>query len=35
LSLTCSIHSNCLPSSASAKAMCVIAMVGDAPCQCR
>ena len=33
-SVTCSIHSTALPSSASWMAMCVIAVVGDAPCQC-
>src|SRR5438309_1639910 len=33
-SLTLSIHSTTLPSSASAIAMCVMAVVGDAPCQC-
>jgi hypothetical protein len=31
-SLTLSIHSTTLPSSASAIAMCVMAVVGDAPC---
>jgi hypothetical protein len=34
-SVTCSIHSTALPSSISAIAMWVIAVVGDAPCQCR
>jgi hypothetical protein len=34
-SVTCSIHSTTLASSISAIAMCVIAVVGDAPCQCR
>jgi len=33
-SLTCSIQSTTLPSNASAIAMCVIAVVGAAPCQC-
>jgi len=33
-SLTCSIHSTIFPSSASWMARCVIAVVGDAPCQC-
>jgi len=33
-SLTCSSQSTTLPSSASAIAMCVIAVVGAAPCQC-
>src|SRR5205823_4320674 len=33
-SLTCSIQSTTLPSSASAIAMCVIAVVVAAPCQC-
>src|SRR5215472_7763978 len=33
-SLTCSNQSTTLPSSASAIAMCVIAVVGAAPCQC-
>src|SRR5206468_12150043 len=33
-SLTCSIHSTFLPSSCSCTAMCVNAVVGDAPCQC-
>src|SRR5262249_60952794 len=33
-SLTCSIQSTTLPSSASAMAICVIAVVGAAPCQC-
>src|SRR5215212_7713299 len=33
-SLTFSIHSTALPSSDSAMATCVIAVVGVAPCQC-
>src|SRR6185295_19106555 len=33
-SLTCSIQSTSLPSSCSWMAMCVIAVVADAPCQC-
>src|SRR5439155_13491858 len=33
-SLTCSSHSTALPSSCSCTAMCVIAVVGAAPCQC-
>src|SRR5205807_10480240 len=32
--LTCSSHSTALPSSFSWIAMCVIAVAGDAPCQC-
>src|SRR5436190_7158561 len=33
-SVTCSSHSTILPSSASWRAMCVIAVFGEAPCQC-